>query len=485
MNVFDFCHKWLRFASVVLWVGCGTSATNDTANTAAEGRLPVSPTAPSGAAPNASPAPGQTGPSKPASAPAPSLPGTAGSAAPAAAGPDAPGLPMPSSSGAAGAAPVAAGGVTYHKDIRPIMADNCSMACHGSDPATRTGPVALDTYASVKMVGALVVNAVTTNRMPPWPADPNCHPLRDAPSITPAQRDLFKQWQAAGFPEGNPSDYVPPPEDINDELGPPTRTITFTAPHTPPPNTDEYACARSDYTFTKDTYVKAIEVIPDQKSEVHHVQMHVVTNPVCTTGDNIYSWRPGGRRLVFSDGDAALLKAGSTFNFQMHYNTIGKTPTPDKTKVALWELPDGMKPKRVVTRIGVFGLTPILAPGAVQSVTATMPVGGAGTEIIGVSPHAHMIAKTMTANLMRGGKPICLTNVPDWKFEWQMDYLFKDPIPVMAGDTVQATCGYDNSTSHQPTVDGVKRAQPITVGPGEGTSDEMCLHYVWLRRPAQ
>ncbi|HKP56623.1 MAG TPA: hypothetical protein VJV78_07885 [Polyangiales bacterium] len=394
-------------------------------------------------------------------------------------------MAIPSSSGAAGSAPVAAGGVTFHKDIRPIMADNCSMACHGPDAATRTGPVALDTYASVKMVGALVVNAVTTNRMPPWPADPNCHPLRDAPSITAAQRDLFKQWQAAGFPEGNPSDYVPPPADVNDELGPPTRTITFQAPHTPPPNTDEYACARSDFTFAKDTYVRAIEVIPDQKAEVHHVQMHLVSNPVCTTGDNIYSWRPGGRRLVFSDGDAALIKAGQTFNFQMHYNTIGKQPTADKTRVALWELPDGMKPKKVVTRVGVFGLTPVLTPGAVQSVTATMAVGGAGTEIIGVSPHAHMIAKTMTANLMHGGKAECLTNVPDWKFEWQMDYLFKDPIPLATGDTVQATCGYDNSASHQPTVDGVKRAQPITVGPGEGTSDEMCLHYVWLRRPVQ
>jgi Copper type II ascorbate-dependent monooxygenase, C-terminal domain len=362
------------------------------------------------------------------------------------------------------------------------MADNCSMACHGPDPMTRTGPVALDTYESVKMLGALVVNAVTTNVMPPWPADPNCRPLRDAPSITPAQRDLFKQWQAAGFPEGNPSDYVAPPPHLSDELGPPTRVITITTPHTPPPNTDEYTCGKGDYTFPKDTYVKAIEVMPDQKAEVHHVQIHVVTTAACTVGDNIYSWRPGGRRLVFSEGDAALIKAGSSFNFQMHYNTIGKTPTPDKTQVALWELPDGTKPKREVTRVGVYGLTPVLTPGAVQSVTATQPVGGAGVEIIGVSPHAHMIAKTMTANLMRAGKPECLTNIPDWKFEWQMDYLFKDPIPLMAGDTVQATCAYDNSPAHQPTVDGVKRAQPITVGPGEGTSDEMCLHYVWLRR---
>src|SRR6185312_7775850 len=156
----------------------------------------------------------------------------------------------------------------------------------------------------------------------------------------------------------------------------------------------------------------------------------------------IYSWRPGGQRLVFSDGDAALIKAGSSFNFQNHYNTVGKMPTPDKTQIAVWELPAGQKPKREVTRVGVFALPPILTPGTVQSSTANMSVGGAGTEIIGVSPHAHMIAKTMRSDLVRGGQKMCLTNITDWKFEWQMDYIFKEPLALMAGDSVEAVCGY-------------------------------------------
>jgi hypothetical protein len=202
-------------------------------------------------------------------------------------------------------------------------------------------------------------------------------------------------------------------------------------------------------------------------------------------GDNIYSWRPGGKRLAFNEGDAALIPAGSSFALQMHYNTFGKTPMPDKTSVALWELPAGTKPQRVVTRVGVNAFVPILAPGAVQSTQSSQIVGGAGVEIIGVSPHAHMIAKELKATLTRaGGTTECLTDVPDWSFEWQMDYIFKDPLPLAAGDSVHVECDYDNSPSHQPTVDGVKRQQPITVTAGEGSSDEMCLHYIWLRRPA-
>jgi hypothetical protein len=395
---------------------------------------------------------------------------------------------MPANAVAPGAmAPsVATAGVSYNKDIRPIMAANCSMACHGPDMTTRAGPMALDTYESVKMVGELVVAAVMSRKMPPWPPDVNCRPLRDTPKITDADRELFMEWQLAGFPEGNVEEYVPPPADVETELGEPTRIIEMAQAHTPPANSDQYYCGKIDYTFAQDTYLKAIEVIPDQKTMVHHVQVHRVMSTACTSGDNMFSWRPGGKRLTFSEGDAALLPAGSSFALQIHYNTFGKTPAPDKTKVALWEMPAGEMPERVVTRTGVFAGVPTLSPGSVQSTRGGQSVGGAGVEIIGVSPHAHMIAKHLGATLSRSGNMTeCLTDVPDWSFEWQLDYMFAEPIALAAGDTVNVVCDYDNSPEHQPTVDGVKRQQAITVGPGEGSADEMCLHYIWLRRPAR
>ncbi|HET8938026.1 MAG TPA: hypothetical protein VFN67_31500 [Polyangiales bacterium] len=476
-------------AACALWVGCASTAepVSDSTGIAAPSgaaTVPAGGVTAGAAAPGVTTQPAVTPTNNPAVTTAPVNTALPTNTNPAAPGSAAPAVDPNAAAPGMMAAAAPAGAPTFHKDIRPIMTENCSMACHGADPKLRTGPVALDTYANVKMVGAVVVNAVMSNRMPPWPPDEGCRDLRDHPAITKEQRALFKAWQDAGFPEGNEADYVAPKMlSLADNLGPPTRIITMAAPHTPPANTDEYTCVRPDYTFEKDTYVRAIEVLPDQKSTVHHVQVHVVSGSACTTGDNIYSWRPGGQRLVFSQGDAALIKAGSSFNFQMHYNTIGKMVAPDKTQIAVWEYTEG-KPQREVTRVGVFALPPILTPGAVETSTANMNVGGAGTEIIGVSPHAHMIAKTMTADLKRaGGKTECLTKISDWSFEWQMDYLFKEPLALAAGDSVEAKCGYDNSVDHQPTVDGKKREQPITVTPGEGTSDEMCLHYIWLRRP--
>lgn len=95
-------------------------------------------------------------------------------------------------------------------------------------------------------------------------------------------------------------------------------------------------------------------------------------------------------------------------------------------------------------------------------------------ETLRLAPEHRRRTSQLRSQVVRSLRVSCL---------WQMDYLFNEPVTLMAGDTIRATCGYDNSAGHQPVVNGVKRAQPITVGPGEGTADEMCLHYVWLRRP--
>jgi len=374
-----------------------------------------------------------------------------------------------------------ASGISYQKDIRPLITANCSLSCHGPDAKLRAGPFALDTYTAVKTVGSLVSQAVMSGKMPPWPESTSCREMRDAPKLTMEQRQLFAKWEQAGFPEGSESQYVAPPQDVEANLGEPSQMLEMGQPHTPPAMADQYYCGKVNFTFPADTYIRAIEVIPDQKSLVHHVQVHINPTSACANGDNIYSWRPGGRRLVFSDGDAALVRKGQSFSLQMHYNTFGKTVMPDQTKVALWTLPEGMKPKSVVSRTMVFAPVPTITPGSTPSTQTTTPVGGPGVEIIGISPHAHMIAKHLKATLNDG---TCLSDVQDWNFEWQLDYMFKEPLKVAAGASVTGVCQYDNTPSHQPTVDGVKRMQAITVTQGEGSSDEMCLHYVWVRRPA-
>jgi hypothetical protein len=408
--------------------------------------------------------------------------------------------------------PGAGGDVTYHKQIRGMLESNC-LSCH---IAGGIGPFALDNWASVKMVAGPVVNAVKSRIMPPWPAASDCTPIRDSRALSEADIALFTQWQTANFPEGDPKDYVPPPPAAAEaDIGPATLTLDAGMKYTPGVNADDYRCFLTNHTFDQDTWLTAVDIVPDQRGEVHHVQVHRITATQlsqleatdqsspgsgypCNSGlvlsQNMFSWRPGGTRVTFDKGDAAYIQAGSSIMLQVHYNTVflpaETPPTADQTKVQFWTLPAGQLPDRVIYRTGVTAGVNVppnnnhVVSTATQRMQQLAAVGPTGLfvpgEIIGMTPHAHQIASEMTADMTAGGQKTCLINVPKWDFNWQLDYLFPTGVKYAATDSITATCVYDNSAQHQPVVDGVQQ-QPRTVTFGEGSLDEMCLHYVWLR----
>jgi hypothetical protein len=167
---------------------------------------------------------------------------------------------------------------------------------------------------------------------------------------------------------------------------------------------------------------------------------------------------------------------------QIHYNGMNNGGyKPDQTKVAFWFMKEGT-PDNLVTRQQVFGNVSI-PPGA-KDVTSN---GGtsipAGSSIVGITPHAHMLATKMSATYSAsGGGAECLVNVPNWDFNWQLDYMFEEPIPGPV--SVSTTCVWDNTAENQPTVNGMK-LQPRQISFGEESLAEMCLHYVWSSRPTR
>jgi hypothetical protein len=126
---------------------------------------------------------------------------------------------------------------------------------------------------------------------------------------------------------------------------------------------------------------------------------------------------------------------------------------------------------------------PVNIPAGAPNVVSTgSAVIQAPAEIIGITPHAHMLATRMAANVRVDGKDECLVNIPQWDFHWQGDYLFQDPLPVTGSARVTTTCAWDNTAANQPVVNNMP-LQPRNVAFGEGSFEEMCLHYIWLRRP--
>lgn len=410
------------------------------------------------------------------------------------------GTPTDGSAGTQADAPVqpaAQASVTYHADIRPLMEVRC-LGCHVEGGS---GPFPLDTWERVEPYGALIVDAVGSRRMPPWLADSSeCRKLAFDQRLTDAQLALFDDWAAGGFQQGDPQAYVPIVEEPPPVLGEPTLVTVATRPYQLRAHYEEYVCLQMDVSFPEDTFVTAMDMVPDNPEYVHHAIVSSGTgrcSALGTVAENIYSYRPGSRTLAFEDGDALLIPAGSQLAVEFHYNTAfterGASLPTDHTQFRMWTLPSGETPRRVITRYPFHdlsisipvGATDATAGGTVAMTTASSPPGGrwAPGEIIGVTPHMHALGKSFRETLRRAdGSELCLIDVPDWDWEWQLDYFFapEDVVPIQSSDRLVQRCVYSNTPEDQLVVDGVRRAPQYTRF-GQDSADEMCLGYIWFR----
>lgn len=420
--------------------------------------------------------------------------GAAGASAPAAqAGAAAP--PPSSGTGGMPAAPAPSSAISYHKDIRPLMEARC-LGCHVEGGS---GPFPLDSWANIEPFKGLVVAAVESRRMPPFLADStNCTNIRHDQRLTEAQLSLFTTWAAEGYAVGDETQFVPLSEQPPPELGEPDLIIKPRTPHQLSAGREYYACEQVDTRITQDTWVTAMDIVPENDEYVHHA---IVSsgNGTCsalgTTAENIYSYRPGSRTLVFEDGDALLLPAGSVIAIQFHYNTRfaprGMTLPTDSSAFRLWTLPPGEQPERAIARMPHHDLTISIPVGAVnEEEGGTQSIGSEyarpGAEIIGISPHMHYLGQTFKETLRKSdGTTVCLVDIPDWDQDWQLDYFYEpaDYIAVGRGDRVTQECVYSNRPEDQGTDPEGNLFSPQYTSFGEDTRQEMCLGYIWFRYP--
>jgi len=92
--------------------------------------------------------------------------------------------------------------------------------------------------------------------------------------------------------------------------------------------------------------------------------------------------------------------------------------------------------------------------------------------------HLHGTHTTLSVEHADGGSA-CLLDIPQWDFHWQGGYAFKQPMRAVPGDQLNIECHWDNSASNQPEIDGQIQA-PRDLNWGEGTTDEMCIGFMYI-----
>jgi hypothetical protein len=377
------------------------------------------------------------------------------------------------------------GDATYYKEISRLLQSNC-VTCHR---AGGIAPFALDTYEQVYRFRAAIANAVQERRMPPWFASPEYGRFANDRSLDTESRDLLLGWIAAGAPAGDPADAPPPLALVEGwNIGEPDLVLQMARPvDIPATGKIPYINVTIPTGLTEDRWVRAMEIRPTAQEVTHHILATVrgPADPTNPDGPHVQHGSggvqgyyalmvPGSTGLDFGPGRAKLLPANSEFVFQLHYTANG-TATQDQAKIAL-VFADEPPAERVETA-SAFNVFFAVPPGAKNyEVVANYTFREKG-KLLSFTPHTHVRGTAFRYELVHqdGSKEIVL-DLPNYDFNWQLDYILAEPIEVEAGTILRATAWYDNSADNPHNPDPT-----ATVRFGEQTWDEMMIGYFdWI-----
>jgi thiol-disulfide isomerase/thioredoxin len=372
------------------------------------------------------------------------------------------------------ATPRAAENVTYHARIERIIQNNC-VECHRKGGVA---PFALDTYDDVVANKGMIRKTVDKGTMPPWfaaaPKKGEHSPFANDRTLPDDdKRDLFAWLASADLKKGDPAD-APLPRNFDSGwgIGKPDVVYELSQPQKiKAEGVMPYQLDRVPTDFAEDRWVQALEVQPTARDVTHHVLVFAVPKGRALGGEQsgfFAAYVPGNNNLIYPEGYAKKLPKGYDLVFQLHYTPNGKATT-DRTKIALTFAKE--KPRYEVHTFGIAN--PGLTIPANDGNAKVLASDTFDARILAFFPHAHLRGKAVKYELRdAAGKTRTLLDVPHYDFNWQLQYRFRDPVPVKM-DEIVYTAWYDNSDKNPANPDPSKKVKW-----GPQTFDEMHLGYV-------
>ncbi|WP_160168224.1 redoxin domain-containing protein [Novipirellula maiorica] len=369
--------------------------------------------------------------------------------------------------------------VTYCDQVSRVLQKHC-VECHRAD---EIGPFSLEAYDEVIGWADMSLEVIDQHRMPPWHADPNHGSFANSRHMPEQDKQILADWVDAGMPYGDASKLPPPREYVAGwQLSePPHQIVTMneTPFHVPATGTIEYQYFVVDPGFTEDKWIRAAEVVPGNRSVVHHSIAFVRPPDGADFRDIgfLSAYVPGQKPSEFPPGYAQRVRAGSKLVFQMHYTPTGKA-TDDVTRIGLLFADPNEVTHEVYVLGGVeqeFEIPPGAASHAVDGDIGGFPKNGT---LLSITPHMHLRGKSFrfVAHTKSGAET--LLDVPSYDFNWQHNYVLSQPLPLDDVKQLSFTAVFDNSAGNPTNPDP---SEFVTWG--DQTWQEMAVTFVAVAKP--
>jgi len=373
----------------------------------------------------------------------------------------------------------ASSGVTYCRDVSRVFQRHC-VECHRKG---EIGPFSLEAFENAVGWADTSMEVIDNGRMPPWHADPDHGNFSNARYMPEADKQILRDWIAAGTPEGDVADLPEPVEYSNGwqlsrepDLIVEMRDRPYVVPSE---GTVEYQYFVVDPKFTEDQWVTGAQIMPGNRAVVHHAIVFI--RPPDGSEFRGIGWLtayvPGQRLVEMPPGHARRIPAGSRLVFQMHY-TVNGSVQEDTTKVGITFGKRDEITDEVITLIGIdqeFEIPPNAANHEVTGKIRRLPKNG---RVLGVAPHMHVRGKGFRLFSDRDGKSETLLHVPNYDFNWQHSYVFAEPLDLNGIEELRFQATFDNSSGNPFNPDP---SQWVTWG--DQTWEEMAVVFLEVAEP--
>lgn len=381
--------------------------------------------------------------------------------------------------------------LTFTKDVLPIMQENCQN-CHrpaGTNISGMIAPMSLVTYDEVRPWAKAISRAVSSKQMPPWKASElTTGHFRNERTLSDEEIETVVEWVETGARRGNPQDAPAAPVypesgwGLSATLGAPDAILEMPEPYWVADDIEDIqpdiAIKLTEEHLAEKRWVQGIEFKPGSEV-VHHIVGYSVPPGAVDDGVNRTNFGQIGSGTdpqSYDVGYGLPLEPESTIVLSMHYHkeTGPGTGVFDQSQVAVWfhdeEVRHELESAPIAHR--EFEIPPMVD---------RWRVGGTRTwdddfVLIEMVPHTHLrgTAAKYTAIFPDGTSEVLL-DVPQYDYNWQTQYTYKEYRTMPAGTRIEWEVWFDNSAE---MADERNFNAERSVRFGLPTTDEMDLGWV-------
>ncbi len=368
-------------------------------------------------------------------------------------------------------------GVTFHKDIVPILQRSCQN-CHRVGGG---GPMPLVTYDEVAPFAGLIEFKTglrdKAGAMPPWylEKDIGIQDYRDDPSLSDEEIAKISWWARNGVPEGNVAD-APAPLVFDDSikwgLGEPdliVRSEDITKLAGTPDWWGEIPSIPTG--LTEDRYVKSVEVIEVNDVDptagtstvggryiVHHMvwgtaQVDEEGNPIPGFALPWPIHEVGRNGDIFDEDAGRLLRAGSVIVSDSVHLHAGSTDTTGHIEFGFKFHPVGYEPRYRDAFVPVGnGVDINVVPNQDNQEIEAYETLQQHVKVLSFEPHLHAPGQRMCLEAIWGHMVETLA-CAGYDHNWVRTYQFEDhAAPLLPKGTILHVTGYMNNTDTNPNI---------------------------------